>query len=259
MVKTNLDILCVQADLAWEDIDANLTLFETLINQNKKPVDLILLPEMFNSGFTMNTQNCAEPMHGKTMKWMKHIAIQTSSVICGSLIIKEDNKFYNRIIWQRRDGSYSYYDKRHLFSMAGEDNVFTPGKEKLIVEINGWKICPLICYDLRFPVWSRNTEEYDILIYLASWPKIRAYAWNTLLKARAIENQSYVIGVNRVGKDGNSFEYTGDTVVIDPAGISVSEIKNKPGLLSAKLSKTVIIETRTKLPFINDRDNFNIN
>src|SRR5574337_503960 len=215
----NLNITLIQSNLHWENIDKNLQQFSEKMATVKEPTDLIVLPEMFSTGFSMNSKNLSEGMNGKTLLWMRKHCKEKGCAITGSVIISENGNYFNRLIWMWADGSYEIYNKRHLFQMANEDNYYTPGKYRKVVELKGWKICPLICYDLRFPVWSRNTwkktskfikdggreiiAEYDVLIYVANWPERRAHPWKSLLVARAIENQSYVIGVNRVGSDGN--------------------------------------------------------
>ena len=220
-----MEISIIESDIIWEDINQNLSNFgEKILSLSRK--DLIILPEMFSTGFTMNT-SLAEPINGRTFNWLKLISGLAKSVICGSYIVEENGKFYNRLIWMRPDGTFEYYDKKHLFTMSGEDVNYTSGDKKLIVELMGMKICPLICYDLRFPNWSMNKMidgkyEYDILIYISSWPIKRIDTWNTLLPARAIENQSYVIGVNRIGIDGNDNSYCGDSAIYDFNGLKLN-------------------------------------
>lgn len=253
-----LKILAIQTELAWENTAANLDHFEHIINANSFSADLILLPEMFNTGFSMSALHLAEAPGGKSSLWMKKIAAEQNVVVCGSLMIEEGGKVYNRLIWQRPDGNYSHYNKRHLFAMTGEHTVFEPGGDLLIETLNGWKICPLICYDLRFPVWARNTHQYDLLIYIANWPEARGFAWHTLLRARAIENQSFVVGLNRIGMDGNGYRYAGESAAIGPLGETISEMQDSDGLLYAELSKTTLESNRTKLPFLNDMDDFRL-
>ncbi|MBE0423848.1 MAG: amidohydrolase, partial [Lutibacter sp.] len=229
------------------------------INQINEQVDLIILPEMFTTGFNMHPQKIGDTMHGETVVWMRKIASEKNAAIAGSVIIFENNNFYNRFLFVHPSGEINFYDKRHLFTLAGEDKVYVAGKEKLIVEYKGWKICPLVCYDLRFPVWARNTEDYDLLIYVANWPKIRIAAWDTLLKARAIENMCYTIGVNRVGVDANNYEYNGHSAAYDCLGEQVAETtENKEETIIFTLNKNHISETRNKLGFLNDRDSFEI-
>ena len=199
----NLKVTSFQGYLFWENIDKNLQNIGSRLSAIREKTNLIILPEMFSTGFTMNAQKLAEPMDGNTMKWMHKTAEQYNCVITGSIIIKENGKYYNRLIWMRADGSYECYDKRHLFALGQEHQIYTSGNKKLIVEVNGWHVCPVICYDLRFPVWLRNVhEEYDLLVIVANWPERRIAHWRSLINARAIENQAYVVGVNRVGHDG---------------------------------------------------------
>jgi omega-amidase len=225
----NLIVTLIQPDLAWEDKEKNLGRFENLFQLLKQKQDLIVLPEMFNTGFVVEPHSIAETMEGNTIQWMKKQAASTESVITGSLVVEEDGQYFNRLIWMSPDGSFSTYDKRHLFRLGDEHLQFSQGNQKLIVELKGWKICPLVCYDLRFPVWSKNifengTYAYDVLIYIANWPGRRSYAYRQLIIARAIENQCYVIGVNRVGMDGKNIMYQGDSAVLDYKGKHLIEI-----------------------------------
>lgn len=256
----DIKITIVQTSLAWENIDANLSSFsQKLENIQPSSTDLIVLPEMFNTGFTMNASRIAESVHGKTMQWMANISMQKKCVVTGSLVITDDGNYYNRLIWMRPDGTYEFYDKRHLFRMAKENETYTGGEKKLITELEGWKICPLVCYDLRFPVWSRNRQDYDCLIYVANWPERRSYAWRQLLIARAIENQTYVIGVNRIGKDGNSVEHSGYSVVLNPKGEPLSNIKpNVESTETILLSHQELENYRKEFPVALDADNFRI-
>tara|TARA_R110000787_G_scaffold13816_2_gene42970 strand:+ start:13010 stop:13789 length:780 start_codon:yes stop_codon:yes gene_type:complete len=258
-MQNELKIAAIQASLFWENSQSNLQSFQNKIETLDTDVDLIVLPEMFSTGFTMQPNLVAETMEGTTVSWMKGIAIKNNVAIVGSVVIKEDKKYYNRAVFVHPDSSIETYDKRHSFSLAGEDKVYTSGKEKLIVALKGWKICPMICYDLRFPVWSRYTKEYDVLVYMANWPKPRIFAWDTLLKARAIENMSYCIGVNRVGEDANGYQYSGHTASYDYLGAEISTtIEGKEDILVCILSKLAQEETRKKLNFLNDRDPFEI-
>ena len=211
-MRRDLNITLVQSDLHWHDQDVNRDMFSQKIESLSEDTDLIILPEMFTTGFTMEAEQYAEEMDGATLQWMKKMSHKTQAVITGSIIIKEGGSYFNRLIWMRSDGTYDTYDKRHLFAMAGEHEHYTAGQSRLIIDIEGWRICPLVCYDLRFPVWARNNDEYDVLIYTANWPSMRAAHWNKLLVARAIENQSYVAGVNRVGTDGKGYPYDGDSL-----------------------------------------------
>ncbi|MGB0788609.1 MAG: nitrilase family protein, partial [Marinirhabdus sp.] len=199
----------IQTHLHWEDPTANRAHFESLIKQMDKKTDLIVLPEMFTTGFTMNAKGMAEATNGPTLLWLQAIAKKHRCAITGSIIVKDNGLYYNRLYFVRPDGSYGQYDKKHTFTLAGEHKTYTAGRVKTTINYKGWKICPLICYDLRFPVWARNTEGYHLLLYVANWPKKRIHAWDVLLKARAIENMSYCIGVNRTGIDDNGHEYPG--------------------------------------------------
>jgi predicted amidohydrolase len=251
-----MKIALLQASLIWENPIANREYFEEKIKAITENVDLIVLPEMFTSGFTMNPKAVAESMQGKTILWMQALAKAKNSAITGSVVIQENGNFYNRLVFVFPSGAIKTYDKKHLFTLAGEDKIYTPGTEKLIIEYKGFKICPLICYDLRFPVFARNTEEYDILIYVANWPKPRINAWDALLKARAIENMCYTIGVNRIGTDQNHHDYSGRSQVIDFLGNYLIEPQETQGVFITNLDKTSLLETRQKFGFLNDRDDF---
>ena len=255
----NLNIAAIQTSLYWEDIDANLQMFSEKLGAIGKPTDLILLPEMFSTGFSMNSLELAEKMNGKSMEWMHAHAETQNSVICGSLIINDSGHYYNRLIWMRPDGSYMHYDKRHLFRMMDEDKYFSGGTVKMIVELRGWRICPLICYDLRFPVWSRNKGDYDCLLYIANWPEPRREAWKSLLTARAHENQAYVLGLNRVGQDGNGIAFPGDSRIIDPKGTVIQSAENEDVILTAELDMAVLESFRKKFPVAEDADEFELN
>jgi omega-amidase len=259
----DLKVTLIQSALHWQSIGANLAMFEEKIWQINEPTDLIVLPEMFNTGFTMDAKSVAEPMNFTTFKWMKQMAEQTDAVVTGSFIVKENHNYYNRLVWMRPDGSWSKYDKRHLFRMANEHEHFSGGQEIIIEEIKGWKICPLVCYDLRFPVWSRNKSTngelaYDLLLYVANWPAVRIDAWDTLLKARAIENLSYCLGVNRVGKDGNGIEYNGHSTVYGPKGEEIYFEAEKETIKTIVLSKKDLTKFREKFPAQLDADGFEV-
>jgi omega-amidase len=253
-----MQVTLVQAPLIWENPKSNRNYFEARINSITENVDLIVLPEMFTSGFTMNPEHVAEDMEGETITWLKVLAKARNCAITGSLVIKGNGNFYNRLVFVFPSGAIQFYDKRHLFTLAGEDKVYTDGDQKIVVDYLGWKICPLICYDLRFPAFSRNSEDYDLLIYVASWPKIRTNAWDALLKARAIENMSYAIGVNRIGTDANGYEYIGHSQTVDFLGNYVLEPEESEGFFTVKLDQEKMLETRQKLGFLNDRDSFEI-
>lgn len=256
-MESQLKIALIQADLRWQNAKQNRIQFSQKINEIKEHVDLIVLPEMFTTGFTMNPIEVAETMQGETVKWMQTIASEKNSAIAGSVVIFENKKYYNRFLFVHPSGAINQYDKRHLFTLAGEHEVYTSGNNKMIIDYKGWKICPLICYDLRFPVWSRNIEGYDLLIYVANWPTPRISAWDALLKARAIENMSYTIGVNRVGVDANNMEYTGHSKIINPSGDILAEIsQNTEAIITVNLTKNLLNLTRQKLQFLNDRDSF---
>lgn len=250
----DLIISIIQTDLVWENVAANLANFERKIASIKQPTDLILLPEMFTTGFSMKSEELAESIDGRTMQWMAQQAKKHNAVIAGSLIIKEKGNYYNRLIWMRPNCSYQSYDKRHLFAMGGEHEHFTAGTERLIVELKGWKICPLVCYDLRFPVWARNTENYDLLLYLANWPIPRITHWQALLKARAIENQCYTVGVNRIGTDAFGNYYSGNSAIIDARGETLFEEAHQTIVYTQKISKKYLEKTRKDLPFLKDID-----
>lgn len=255
----NLKITVFQGYLFWENIDKNLQNIALRLSGIREKTDLIIMPEMFNTGFTMDAERLAEPMNGKTMQWMRTIAQKYSCTITGSLIIKETDKYYNRLIWMRADGTYECYDKRHLFAMGKEHLTYSPGNKKLIVELNGWKICPVICYDLRFPVWLRNVDEaYDMLIIVANWPEKRALHWRTLIPARAVENQSYVIGVNRVGHDGNEVYHSGDSTCISPNGDVVYYKRDEEDVYTFTINPDELKRVRRAMPFLKDADEFKI-
>jgi len=255
----NLNTAIIQADLAWENIEKNLNLFSEKIDLIDKDVDLIVLPEMFSTGFSMNAENLAEPPQGPAFKWMQEIARKRNVAVTGSVIVKENNNFYNRLYFVFPDTTFKTYDKRHTFTLAREDQTYTAGNERLIVEYKGWKICPLICYDLRFPVWARNTVDYDLLIYVANWPETRIHAWDILLQARAIENMSYCIGVNRTGSDGNKYRYNGHSAIYDCLGKPLFKNNREAEFTQVlSLEKSHVSETREKLKFLQDRDSFSL-
>jgi predicted amidohydrolase len=253
-----MKIALIQSDLYWEDASKNRISFESKINQIDSGVNLVVLPEMFSTGFTMNAPAVAETMQGETVLWMQNLAKQKNFGITGSLIIVENEQYYNRMLFVFPSGEIQFYNKRHLFSLAGEDKAFTSGTEKVIVEYLGWRICLQICYDLRFPVFSRNIENYDLLIYIASWPKIRTNAWDALLKARAIENLSYVVGVNRIGVDAHNFVHIGHSQIIDSLGNFVVEPQESESVFIAELDKDEMTQIRNKLNFLSDKDDFEI-
>ena len=252
-----LSITFIQTNLQWENPLKNRTYFSEKIQEITGKTDIIILPEMFTTGFSMNASKLAETMHGETLQWMISEAKQNNSAITGSVIISENGLYYNRLFFVYPDGTYKTYDKRHTFTLAGEDKIFTAGTKRLILEYKGWKICPLICYDLRFPVWARNTHEYDLLLYVANWPAKRINAWDALLKARAIENMTYCFGVNRVGFDANGHEYIGHSAAYDALGEQISTKDFEKELVtSIILNKNHLNEHRAHLQFLNDRDRF---
>jgi len=256
----NLKVAVIQSEINWENTEQNRKNFSEKIHAITQEIDLIILPEMFSTGFTMNPSGVAETMEGETILWLKDIAKEKKTAITGSLIIKEDGNYYNRLVFVFPSGKIQTYDKRHTFTLSGEDKIYTAGDKNLIVAYKGWKICLLICYDLRFPVWARNIENYHLLIYVANWPKPRINAWNTLLEARAIENMSYCIGVNRIGLDANGHEYTGNSVAYDSLGTQISNIKPNEDITEIiTLDKKGLIKTREKFRFLDDKDNFTFN
>lgn len=257
-MNNELQIALIQTHLIWENPEANRIYIEDKVSTLKN-TDLIILPEMFTSGFTMNAATVAETMDGATISWLKQLAKDKQTAITGSLVITENEKYYNRLVFIEPSGKLTFYDKRHTFTLAGEDKIYTAGTEKIIIDYKGWKICPLICYDLRFPIWARNTENYDLLLYVANWPKVRVYAWEALLKARAIENMSYCIGVNRVGVDANNYDYSGYSAAYNVLGHRIDALPiEKEAIEIISLSKNHIKKYRDKLGFLNDRDEFSL-
>jgi predicted amidohydrolase len=268
-MSSSLTVTLLQANLIWEDRKANMSRFEEKIRSIREKTEVVVLPEMFSTGFSMSPEKLAETMEGETVQWMKRIAAEKKIILTGSAIIEENKNYYNRLIWMLPNGQYGVYDKRHRFAYAGEDEHYTSGSKRLIASVKGWKINLLICYDLRFPVWSRNVTasiegdgkggpEYDVLIYVANWPDRRSNAWRTLLQARAIENQCYVIGVNRVGDDPNNIHYQGESMVIDPMGEILYCKKDEEDTFTITLDKDHLNTVREKLPFWKDADQFNI-
>ncbi len=255
----NLTICTIQMDITWEKPAKNYLKIENLLAKISQPIDLILLPEMFTTGFSMDAARVAELHHDTGMaslRWMRQQAKKHGAVLAGSIATQVDGDFFNRLYWVKPSGEYSIYDKHHLFEFAGENEQYTAGESILIEELKGWKILPLICFDLRFPTWSRNylnrgIANYDLLIYVANWPEKRRKHWQKLLEARAIENQSYVVGVNRVGKDHNGHSYAGDTVVLDYLGDNMStHLEGEEGFLITVLSKSRLNRYRQKFPVL---------
>lgn len=279
---SHLTFTLIQTNLHWEDKAANLQMLEEKINSIQHPTQIIVLPEMFNTGFSMKPEEHAEDMNGTTVQWMKKMAVTKRVIVTGSIMVKEveitqtgeagPNRYFNRLIWMLPNGQFAVYDKRHLFAYAGEDQHYTAGAKRLIASVNGFKINLQVCYDLRFPVWARQqtsrisnsdsaqdaTPEYDVLIYVANWPERRVHAWKTLLTARAIENQCYVIGVNRTGTDGNEIYHSGNSMVIDAMGEVLYEKEHDEDVFTITLSKEKLEEIRHKLPFLKDADAFSI-
>ena len=271
-----LTITTLQTNLAWENKNANLQLLGKKINGLEEKTEIVVLPEMFSTGFSMQPKLFAETMEGETMQWMKEISSSNKIILTGSLIIEENDQFYNRLIWMLPNGEFGFYDKRHLFGLAQEDTYYTPGNKRLIASVKGWKINLQICYDLRFPVWARNRivpieksmeeesqtspetrPEFDVLLYVANWPERRSHAWKTLLCARAIENQCYVVGVNRVGMDGNNVSHSGNSLVIDPLGEVLYHMADEEDIFTITLQKEWLNDVRKKYPFWKDADDFN--
>lgn len=256
-----IKITVYQAYLFWENAEKNLQNLSLRLSNLKEKTDLILLPEMFNTGFSMNVEKCAERMDGMSMRWMYNTSKTFDCVVAGSLMIEEDGKYYNRFVWMSPDGSFVHYDKRHLFGMGNpkENEIFTAGSSRIMLQLKGWKICPMICYDLRFPVWSRNQEEgYDLLVYTANWPDKRSAHWRALIPARAIENQAYVIGVNRVGHDGNELYYSGGSMCISPIGDVVYYKPEDEDLYTFTLNPKDLETARGSFPFLKDADKYSI-
>lgn len=255
-----LPVHLLQFNIAWEDPAANRLAIEQQLNKLIVKGHVVVLPEMFSTGFSMQPEQHAEAPDGPTVQWMKQQAQTRACILCGSIMIKENNAYYNRFVWMQPNGEAHTYNKRHLFGMAGEDKVYTAGTKRLVVQVNGWRIAVAICYDLRFPVWLRQQRdaEYDVLLVTANWPERRADAWNTLLKARAIENQCYVLGINRCGEDGNGLAYHGDTQIISPDGRILAHADRHNHVVSHHLSAPLLHETRQSLPFLRDKDDFMI-
>ncbi len=279
---SDLKITLIQTALHWENVDENLRQFEYIFTPLKNTTDLIVIPEMFSTGFSMQPKKLAEEMNGKTMQWMRQQAKAANAVITGSMIIRENDRFFNRLIWMRPQGDFDYYDKRHLFTLGNEHQHYSAGEKRIIVTLNGWKICPLVCYDLRFPVWCRNRrqttdngpqkqpspvdrgqwtvdEQFDLLLFVANWPERRNFAWKNLLQARAIENQCYVAAVNRIGNDGNGIYHSGDSALIDPMGEVIFTQADTTFTKTFSLSCERLNDVREKMPFFQDGDEFEIN
>jgi predicted amidohydrolase len=268
---SSITFTLIQTALHWENKAANLQMLEEKIMNIREKTQVILLPEMFSTGFSMKPEELAETMEGETVQWMRRMAAERKVILAGSFICEDGEAaqsgvtaYYNRFIWMLPNGTYGFYNKRHLFAFAGEDKHYTAGIERFIASVNGWKVNLQVCYDLRFPAWARQqfdeekNFEYDALIYVANWPERRSHAWKTLLQARAIENQCYVIGVNRVGEDGNGIYHSGDSMVIDPLGEVLYHKKDEEDIFTITLNKDDLQNVREKFQFWRDADAFSI-
>jgi omega-amidase len=261
---SKLRISLIQTSLHWEDKHSNLEMFQRKIESIREKTELIILPEMFSTGFTMQKELLAETMDGITVEWMRKTAVGKNAIVTGSMIAKTEGTYYNRLIWMLPNGEYGFYDKRHLFAYGKEDQHFSAGKKRFIASVNGWKINLVICYDLRFPAWVRQSRtngqemqpEYDLLVVVASWPAARSLAWRTLLQARAIENQCFVIGVNRTGTDGKGLQYNGESMVLGPLGETIHISGTEEEVFSFTLDREILEENRRMLPFWRDADSF---
>lgn len=265
-MSSSLTFSLIQPSLAWEDKTANLGHLGQLLESITTKTEIVILPEMFSTGFSMQPEKLAENMEGPTVQWMKDWAHKKRIALTGSVIIEDGRHYYNRLLWVLPDQTVGYYDKRHRFAFAGEDEKYTPGKKRLIAQVKGWKINLQVCYDLRFPVWARqqlenepnSQPEYDVLVYVANWPERRSHAWKTLLTARAIENQCYVMGVNRVGNDGNGIYHSGDSMVIDPLGEVLFHKAHEEVIHTITIDREKLDEVRSRFPFWKDADHFHI-
>lgn len=253
-----LRISIVQSDLYWEDKPSNIARFDELLSGLEGRTDLVVLPEMFTTGFSMQPAKLAEPTESHTLEWLRNKAEHLQAVITGSIIAEEEGHYFNRLLWVHPDGTYQSYDKRHLFALGKEDEYYKAGTKRVITTVKDWNVFPLICYDLRFPVWSRNTDNYDLLLYVANWPEVRRQAWSSLLAARAIENQVYTIGLNRIGIDGNGVSHTGDSAIFDYTGARLLYANSVAGAFTIQIMRKPQNDFRTKLPFLKDRDRFSI-
>jgi len=253
---SSLNVTIVQADLHWHAAAENCDYFANVIDSLEELTDLVVLPEMFTTGFTMDAQSQAEQMNGPSVKWMRKVATNRKVNLCGSLIIEDNGHFFNRFIVMKPDGSHQSYDKRHLFRYANEHRHYSAGSEIMTFEINGFRICPMICYDLRFPVWSRNRDRYDLLLYVTNWPAPRHLAWKTLIRARAIENLSYVAAVNRIGTDGNDHPYKGGSAIINYLGKDIENLGREEGVATTQLDLNKLQSYRRKFAFQDDADDF---
>lgn len=262
---SDLKVTLIQTNLHWENIEDNLRMFDEKINSIQERTEIVILPEMFSTGFSMSPERLAQTMDGSAVQWMKKKAAEKNIILTGSLIIEENGHYLNRLLWMQPNGVYGIYDKRHLFGYAGEHEHYQPGDKRLIAQVKGWKICLNVCYDLRFPVWSRNAivletgePAYDVLINVANWPERRSTPWKTLIHARAIENQCYAIGVNRVGNDGNNIYHSGDSSLIDPLGEILYRKSHDEDIFTTTLERSRLDEVRTHFPFLKDADKFQV-
>ncbi|MGN6533136.1 MAG: amidohydrolase [Ginsengibacter sp.] len=257
---SSLTITLIQTNLFWENKKANLEMLQQKIDSIQEKTEIVILPEMFTTGFSMKPELLAEKMEGETVQWMKRIAAEKKIILTGSVIIEDNGNYFNRLIWMLPNGNFGVYNKRHLFAYADEHAHYTAGNKRLIASVKGWKINLQICYDLRFPVWARqgfqSENKYDLLINVANWPEKRSIAWQTLLRARAIENQCFVVGANRTGEDGNKIHYSGDSIIIDPLGEIIYQKNKEEDIFTISLQKEKITETRNQFPFWKDADLF---
>ncbi|WP_261844328.1 amidohydrolase [Aliamphritea ceti] len=259
LVQDELTVVLVQPDIKWQSPAQNCEMYVRMLDEHSAKADVIVLPEMFATGFSMDSRKAAQNMDGESIVWMKQQAAQRNAAVCGSLAIIEDGEYYNRMLWVEPDGSVQFYDKRHLFRMAGEHERYQSGEGRVVVNFRGWDILLQVCYDLRFPVYSRNRNDYDLALYVANWPAVRRYPWRTLLAARAIENLCYVVGVNRVGVDANQLEYSGDSMLLDFKGeIMCDEVQGKSFCASKTLLKTDLLAFREQFPAYQDADDFTL-
>lgn len=253
----NLRITLVQSSLQWESPASNFAHFQEILSDTVQ-TDVIVLPEMFSTGFSMDPAKNFDK-DNEALSWMKYMAAKKQAAFCGSVIVKEEEQFFNRLYFVFPNGEYKHYDKRHLFTLAGEQKIYSSGKNRLLVKYKGWSILPFVCYDLRFPVWTRNTEEAELMLFVANWPERRSEAWKTLLKARAIENMCFVAGVNRIGDDGNNIYHSGDTSLFNEVGELISNIKaGEESVKTYTLNKLKVLDSRNRFNFLNDRDSFSI-
>jgi predicted amidohydrolase len=261
-----LTVTLVQGATRWHDAPANRGYYDALVRAHAGATDLFVLPETFLSGFTNETASQAEDMDGEGVAWLRALAAEVDATITGSVVIRDGERCVNRLLWMRPDGSYETYDKRHLFRMAGEHERYAGGAQRLVVELNGWRICPMVCYDLRFPVWTRNRRDeraeagmdYDLILFVANWPAARRQAWRTLLRARAIENLSFCLGVNRVGVDGNDLPYAGDSAVLDPLGEPLVDLGAQEQVVTVRLDPAALLAHRQRFPAWMDADAFDL-